>query len=120
MTATRAVKKNMKMKMTVAIGIAFITVGQASSHAIDVQELWSKNCASCHGKDGRGQTPAGKKAGVVNLTDSAVQEKFSDDEMFKAVKEGRKDGDKVKMKPAERLTDREIKALISHVRTLKK
>lgn len=90
------------------------------SQGADVKELWAKNCASCHGPDGRGQTKAGKQAGVVDLTDAKVQEKFTDDQMFKAVKEGVKDKDKTKMKPAERLTDNEIKKLVAHVRTLKR
>ena len=38
----------------------------------------------------------------------------------KAIKEGVKDGDKVKMMPAEKLTDDEIKALVAFVRGLKK
>ncbi|MBI4659906.1 MAG: cytochrome c [Verrucomicrobia bacterium] len=86
----------------------------------DVQELWKKNCASCHGPDGKGKTKAGREAGVVDLTDAKVQEKFTDEAMFKAVKEGVKEKDKTKMKPAERLNDKEIKRLIAHVRTLKK
>ncbi|MBI2947669.1 MAG: cytochrome c, partial [Verrucomicrobia bacterium] len=81
---------------------------------------WTKNCASCHGPDGKGKTKAGRQAGVVDLTDSKVLEKFTDEQMFKRVREGVKDGDKTKMKPAEQLTDKEIQKLIAYVRTFKK
>ena len=43
------------------------------------------------------------------------------EKMFKAVKEGLKEDGKEKMKPfAEKLKDDEIKALVAHVRSLKK
>ena len=41
--------------------------------------------------------------------------------MTKIIKEGKKDKEgKARMKPAENLTDDEIKALVAHVRSLKK
>ena len=52
--------------------------------------------------------------------DPKVQALFTDEKAFAAIKEGVKEGDKSKMKPAEKLTDEEIKALVSYVRTLKK
>lgn len=90
------------------------------SRAADVQANWNKQCASCHGKDGKGQTKAGKLAGVKDQTDAQYQASLKDDKMFKAIKEGIKEGEKVKMKPAEGLSDDEIKALIAHVRSFKK
>jgi cytochrome c553 len=90
------------------------------SWAADVQANWAKHCASCHGKDGKGQTKAGKVAGVKDQTDAKYQASLTDDKMFKSIKEGLKDGDKIKMKPAEGLSDDEIKALVAHVRTFKK
>ena len=45
---------------------------------------------------------------------------MKDEDMLKAVKEGIKDKDgAVRMKPAEGVTDDEIKALVQHVRSLK-
>jgi len=97
-----------------------LALAQSSAEAADIKELWTKNCASCHGPDGKGKTKAGRQAGVVDLTDAKVQAQYTDEQMFKAVKEGVKDGDKTKMKPAEQLTDKEIQKLIAHVRTFKK
>ena len=93
----------------------------APLRAADVQANWTKHCASCHGKDGKGQTKAGKMAGVKDQTDAQYQAGLNDDKMFTAIKEGLKEGAKEKMKPfKDKLSDDEIKALIAHVRSLKK
>lgn len=109
---------NARMKAVLIVGSVCLVASMAE--AATVKELWTKNCASCHGPDGKGKTKAGREAGVVDLSDAKVQEKFTDDQMFKAVKEGVKEKDRTKMKPAERLTDKEIQKLIAHVRTLTK
>jgi cytochrome c553 len=90
--------------------------------AADVQENWTKNCASCHGKDGKGLTKAGKMAEVKDLTEAAYQASFTDEQAFARVKEGLKDKNgKDRMKPfADKLKDEEIKELVAHLRTFKK
>ena len=101
-----------------ALGLSVLTT---TCMAAEVAENWGKYCASCHGKDGKGETKAGKKAGVKDQTEAAYQANLTDDKIFKSIKEGLKDGDKERMKPyAEKLTDPEIKALVAHVRSLKK
>ncbi len=102
--------------------IAVVAVATAFTiKAADVQENWKTHCAKCHGEDGKGETRMGKKAGVKDLTDAKVQGEFKDEQAFKAIKEGLKEGDKTKMQPyAEKLSDDEIKALVAHVRSLKK
>ena len=95
------------------------TADQLSS-AADVKENWGKACSNCHGMDGKGQTKLGKKAGAKDFTDVKVQSSFTDEKAFIAIKDGLLEGDKVRMKPAEKLTDEEIKALVKYVRDLKK
>ena len=91
------------------------------SRAADVQANWTKHCASCHGKDGKGQTKAGKMAGVKDQTDAQYQAGLKDDKMFAVIKDGLKENGKEKMKPfKDKLSDDEVKALVAHVRTLKK
>jgi cytochrome c553 len=107
-----------KFRVTVLLLAALVaTVSKA-----DVQENWAKNCASCHGKDGKGQTKAGKMADVKDLTDAPYQAAFTDEEAFTRVKEGLKDKNgKDRMKPfAEKLKDDEIKELVAHIRAFKK
>ncbi|MDB6038768.1 MAG: hypothetical protein JWM99_2609, partial [Verrucomicrobiales bacterium] len=91
------------------------------SGAADVNENWKTHCIACHGKDGKGQTKAGRMAGVKDQTDSQYQTTLNDEKMFTAVKDGLTEGGKEKMKPfKEKLSDDEIKALVAHVRSLKK
>ena len=62
----------------------------------------------------------GKKTGAKDMTTAEYQTKLTDAAGIKAIKEGVKEGDTVKMKPSEGLSDDEIKALVAHVRKLKK
>jgi cytochrome c6 len=86
----------------------------------DAKETWDKTCAKCHGADGKGQTKMGQKLGVRDYSDAKVQADLKDDAAFKAIKEGLKDKeDKTLMKPAEGLSDDDIKALVAQVRSFK-
>lgn len=89
--------------------------------AADAKANYDKECAKCHGADGRGQTKMGKQSGAKDYTDPKVQAEFDDAKAMKVIKEGVKDGAKEKMKPyAEKFNDEDIKALIAHVRAFKK
>ena len=108
-----------KMLLLAAMFVPFFLSGTA--RAADAQANWTQHCASCHGKDGKGQTKAGRMAGVKDQTDAQYQAGLTDDKMIAAVKDGLKEGTKEKMKPfKDKLSDDEIKALIAHVRSLKK
>jgi cytochrome c553 len=107
----------MKMILILTTLVAAATV---ATQAADVKENWEKNCAKCHGPDGKGDTKMGKKAEVKDMTSADYQASLKDDVAFKHLKEGMKNGDKVQMKPFSTLSDDEIKALVAHVRTLKK
>jgi mono/diheme cytochrome c family protein len=109
------------MKKTIMIA-ACLAIGIVTLSAAEVKENWEKHCASCHGKDGKGETKAGRKADVKNLTDATYQATFTDEQMFKQIKEGMKDKNgKEKMKAfGGTLSDDEIKALVAFVRGLKK
>ena len=87
----------------------------------DAAEIYSKNCASCHAKDGSGDTKMGKKAGAKDYRDAKVQAGFSDAEGLKAIKDGvTKDG-KEKMKAfGSKVSDEDVKALLTYVRAFKK
>lgn len=99
--------------------IALLTAA-APLRAADTQENWDKHCVKCHGADGKGETKLGKKSEVKDFTDAKYQESFDDAKAVKAVKEGIKEGEKTRMKPAEGLSDDEITALVGHVRKFKK
>src|SRR6266700_3319243 len=103
------------MKKTLLLILAFAAAGLVSASAADVKENWDKQCAKCHGPDGKGDTKMGQKLGIKDLTDGKVQTELKDDKACKSVKEGVKDNEgKIRMKPAEGLSDDDIKALIAH------
>lgn len=111
----------MKIKTKAAFLIVPAIIFCASSaFAADAAANWTQHCASCHGKDGTGNTMMGKKLGVKDYT-TAEGQKFSDADAEKAIKEGVKDGGKDKMKSfKDKLSDAEVKALIAYTRSLKK
>lgn len=116
--------KGNRLLMRISMYLGAITLGLfvgMNASAADVQQNWTKHCVSCHGKDGKGQTKAGRMAEVKDLTDAKVQAAFDDEGGFKRVKEGLKDKNgKDRMKPfADKLSDDEIKTLITHIRTFK-
>jgi len=89
--------------------------------ATDAKALYEKDCAKCHGSDGKGETKMGKKLGARDYTDPKVQAALTDEAAFKATKEGLKDKEgKVLMKPAEGTSDDDIKALVAYMRAFKK
>jgi cytochrome c553 len=109
------------MKRIVASIIAIVAVSALSATAGDAKALYEKECAKCHGTDGKGETKMGKKMGAKDYTDAKVQGEMKDEAAFKAIKEGFKDKEgKVLMKPAEGMTDEDIKGLVAYMRTFKK
>jgi cytochrome c553 len=109
------------MKKLIVILVAASMATAMVAKAADAKENWTANCAKCHGEDGKGETKMGKKIGTKDFTDAKVQGAFTDDQAFKSIKEGKKEGEKTLMQPyAEKLSDDEIKALAAHVRSFKK
>jgi cytochrome c553 len=109
------------MKKTLTLGIAIMAAAVLSASAADAKATYEKDCAKCHGKDGKGQTMMGKKQGAKDYTSAKVQDELKDEAAIKAIKEGYKDKEgKVLMKPAEGLSDEDIKALVKYMRSFKK
>src|SRR5436190_6385592 len=96
--AANAVKKRSivmkpnRMSITV-LAIAFPLMFGVSVYAAEVKANWDKQCAKCHGADGKGQTKMGQKAGAKDYTDPKVQATIKDDQAFNAIKNGLKDKD---------------------------
>jgi len=108
------------MKKLIAFSLALLVTGVLSARAADAKAIWVKDCAKCHGEDGKGKTKMGEKLGVKDYTDAKVQEAMKDDHMAKAIKEGIKEDDKTKMKGFGELSDDEVKSLVAYIRAFKK
>lgn len=101
------------MKRKIALLLTTIVSSAGIAAAADASATWAANCASCHAKDGSGNTMMGKKLGVKDYT---KDQSFSDADAANVIKSG-----KDKMKGfGSKLSDADIKALVAYVRTLKK
>ena len=101
------------MKRKILVFATIILASAGIGFAADAAANWAQHCASCHGKDGSGNTMMGKKLGVKDYT---KQQSFSDAEAANVIKNG-----KGKMKAyKDKLSDADVKALVAYVRSLKK
>jgi mono/diheme cytochrome c family protein len=98
------------------LAATFSTTNPGTLPAVNAAQLYAKQCASCHGKDGRAKTIKGKLKRARNLTDGEWQEKVSDERIFNSIMNG-----KQKM-PAygKKLSQEQIEALATYVRAFKK
>lgn len=79
------------------------------------ESLFKTKCAACHGQDGKGEVPMGKKLGARNLSSSEVQSQ-SDAQLAEVVTKG-----KNKMPAYEgKLTKEQIGQLVAYIRDLGK
>jgi cytochrome c6 len=101
------------MKAILSVILAVMFASSGATFAADAGVLWGQHCASCHGKDGSGNTAMGKKLGLKDYTKDQA---FSDAEAANVIKNG-----KGKMKAYKgKLSDADVKALVAYVRSLKK
>ncbi len=93
----------------------------AADAKADGKALYEQHCAKCHGADGKGNTKMGQKLGAKDYSNPKTWEGVTDAAATKAVKEGVKDKEgKVVMKPAEGVSDADAKAMVDHMKSLKK
>lgn len=105
----------MKTRNLAAIGtfVLLASAAPSATFAEDGAAMFKSRCGPCHGADGSGNTPMGKKNGAKALGSAEVQ-KQSDADMQKVISDG-----KGKM-PAfsSRLTADQITQLVKFIRTL--
>ena len=88
----------------------------APESAASAAELFSRNCAKCHGKDGRARGLKSKLKGTRNLTDPQWQDRVSDERIFNIITNG-----KGRMPGfGKKLSDAEVDSLVQYVRGLKR
>src|SRR5579885_872032 len=86
-----------------------------SSAASRGREIYTANCARCHGADGQSHTSMGEMTEAPNLTDADWQSRRSAARMISSVTNGRGE------MPAfgRKLSKSDIAAAVAYVRTLK-
>ena len=108
-----------RRKSTLVAAIAAFVFALPPAHSqsnpADGTALFKAKCAMCHGPDGSGQTPMGRKLNVRDLRSAEVQ-KQSDADLTQLIGRG-----KGKM-PAfgKSLSEDQIKSLVAHIRELGK
>ena len=109
------------MKKILILSLATLAFATFSARAEDAKAIYEKSCQKCHGADGKGDTKMGKKLGCKDYSDAKVQAELKDADAIKAIKEGLKDKeDKTLMKPADGLSDDDIKGLVAYLRAFGK
>jgi cytochrome c6 len=108
---------NRKRNITIILVAALVGLVLLPSRARSDEasaSLYKQKCASCHGADGKGETPAGKAMKVHSFADPVVVA-MSDDELASVVVNG-----KGKMPKYASLKPEQVKALVEYCRSLAK
>lgn len=77
-----------------------------------VDLAWRKNCATCHGPNGRGDGPQGAMMKAPDLTQAELLQKLSDDDIANTIRQG-----KNKMPAFGSLPDRVVVGLVQRIRS---
>ncbi|MCF7764227.1 MAG: c-type cytochrome [Verrucomicrobia bacterium] len=108
------------MKRIALLSLTLLFAATVSLQAADATGNWKKHCAACHGNDGKGNTKAGRKAKVKDLSDAEHQKSFTDEKAAEAIKDGVKvDGKEVMKGYGDKLSADEIKDLVAFIRKFK-
>jgi mono/diheme cytochrome c family protein len=104
-----------RVMMAGAVLAALVTISGVSQAQSAGETLFKTKCAACHGQDGKGEVPMGKKLGARNLSSSEVQTQ-SDAQLTDIVTKG-----KNKMPAYDgKLTKEQIGDLVAYIRELGK
>ena len=99
----------------ISVSLILILTLAPMAFAADGAAIYKAKCATCHGADGKGQSPMGKKMNLRDLGSPEVQ-KQTDQQLYDwtAVGKGKMPAYK------DKLTNDEIKALVVHMRAFAK
>ncbi len=97
------------------VAVVVIAAWSTDMAAQDAAGLFKTKCAACHGADGKGDTPMGKKMGLRDFASPEVQ-KMSDDDLTAIIADG-----KDKMPSYKKsLKPEQITQLVGYIRSLAK
>ena len=108
---------NRKTNITIILGATLVGLLLLPSRALSDEasaSFYKQKCASCHGPDGKAETPAGKAMKVRSFADPAVAA-MSDGDLAGVITNG-----KGKMPKYASLKPEQIKGLVEYCRSLAK
>jgi mono/diheme cytochrome c family protein len=94
----------------ITVAVVLLLIVALPCAADDAKATFASKCAPCHGADGTGNTPMGKKIGAKSLGSAEVQKK-SDADLNKIIT-----GGNGKMPSFKQLTPAQIAGLVKFVR----
>lgn len=107
-------KIGLRHALFAALVVVFVLWGFGLA-AQDAAGTYKAKCSACHGADGKGDTPMGKKMGLKDLASPEVQ-KMSDDDLAAIIADG-----KDKMPSYKKsLKPEQVKELVGYIRSLSK
>ncbi|WP_434386944.1 c-type cytochrome [Melittangium boletus] len=107
----------MKSRFALLLSLSLAAVVHAEEET--AAETWTAKCKSCHGGDGKGQTQMGKKEAIDDLSLPSWQSAHDDAAIRQVIAEGSPKNKKMKAYK-DKLSDKQLDALVAYVRTLKK
>lgn len=115
----RAIRRSLVFACAAGALSFSIVLGASRSHeaaAADAASIYRRQCASCHGRDGRGRTRKGRQTNARDMTPASWQDDVSDERLFNSISNGRN-----KM-PAfgKKISENDIDALVAYVRRLRR
>jgi len=107
-------------KNSIILTAILISLGASFTFAAPASEIWTNQCAKCHGADGAGKTKVGQKLKLKDYSDAKVQADLKDEDITKAIKNGVTESGKERMKAFSDISDADVTALVGYIRTFKK
>lgn len=106
--------------LLISTGLASGALERKGSRRVKVDELFNRNCARCHGADGRGDTPSGHLFKAPDFTDAEWWKKNAGLTSSKALQSTVTRGKSAMPAFGKKLTKSEIKLLVDRVRGFRK
>jgi mono/diheme cytochrome c family protein len=108
-------RSGVRRALLAAVVVTIIVLWNTVLAAQDAASLYKTKCSACHGPEGRGDSPMGKKMGLRDFASPEVQ-KMSDDELAAIIADGKDKMPSYKksLKPGQ------ISELVAHLRSLAK
>jgi mono/diheme cytochrome c family protein len=86
--------------------------------AAEAPALYTKQCANCHGNDGRGKTAYATKTTVPDLHSAAIQD-MSDTDLYETIARGNKHRNYPHAYLLRGMKDQDIRDMVAYIRTMR-